>query len=32
MKSIIELIKTNQGYSIIEEGHEINKISGKLSR
>lgn len=29
MKSIIELVKTTQGYSIVEDGHEVNKISGR---
>jgi hypothetical protein len=32
MKSVIELVKTAQGYSIVEEGHEINKVSGRISR
>jgi hypothetical protein len=26
MKSVIELVKTAQGYSIVEDGQEINKI------
>jgi hypothetical protein len=32
MKSVIELVKTSQGYSIVDEGHEVNKVSGRVSR
>jgi hypothetical protein len=29
MKSVIELVKTTQGYSIVEDNIEVNKVSGR---
>ena len=29
MKSVIELVKTTQGYSIVENGQEVNKAANK---
>ena len=32
MKSVIELVKTNQGYSIVENGNELNKPTSKPTK
>lgn len=32
MKAVIELVKTAQGYSIVEDGHEINKVSNRSTK
>lgn len=32
MKSVIELVKTAQGYSVVEDGNEINKITNRPTK
>lgn len=32
MKTIIELVKTTQGYAVLEDGHEVNKLSNRNTK
>jgi hypothetical protein len=32
MKSVIDLIKTSQGYSVVEDGHEVNKVTSRNAK
>ena len=32
MKSVIELVKTAQGYSVVEDGHEVNKVTNRNTK